>query len=126
MSAEEVEAVESAGPWRRGALVWYAVFGGLGAWIVHLVFVVGAEHWSHTHPRYSWTLNASTVVCAAATVVALGLAWRLLRAAGDADPAATDDAGQLVFLAQVGLLVGAINLALILLEGSYVLFIPRA
>ena len=50
---------------------------------------------------------------------------RLLVIAAGSDPASNDDAGQLLFLAQLGLLVGAINLALILLEGSYVLFIPR-
>jgi hypothetical protein len=53
------------------------------------------------------------------------LARRLLITAAGSDPASNDDAGQLLFLAQLGLLVGAINLALILLEGSYVLFIPR-
>ena len=51
--------------------------------------------------------------------------YRLLVAASGSDPASNDDAGQLLFLAQLGLLIGAINLALILLEGSYVLFIPR-
>jgi hypothetical protein len=60
------------------------------------------------------------------------LAWRLLLAVRGsaaertAEAEGADDAAQLRFLAQLGLLVGAINLALILLEGSYVLFIPRA
>ncbi len=44
---------------------------------------------------------------------------------GRGEPMDSDDAGQLHFLGQVGLLVGAINLALILLEGSYVLSIPQ-
>jgi hypothetical protein len=65
------------------------------------------------------------VVCTFATVAAMLLAHRLLIIAAGSDPASNDDAGQLLFLAQLGLLVGAINLALILLEGSYVLFIPR-
>jgi hypothetical protein len=125
MTADQVERIESASPLRRGFEVWYAVLGGIGAWIVHLLFVVCAEHWSYLHSQYGWTLHAATVVCALATIVALVLSYRLFGAASGSDPAANDDAGQLLFLAQLGLLIGAINLALILLEGSYVLFIPR-
>jgi hypothetical protein len=125
MTADQVAKIETASPLRRGIQVWYATFGGLGAWIVHLVFVVSAEHWTYLHPRYGWILHAATLVCASAAIVAIVLARRLLVAASGADPSSGDDAGQLRFLAQIGLLVGAINLALILLEGSYVLFIPR-
>lgn len=120
-----VEAIETAGPLRRGMEVWYAAFGGIGAWIVHLMFVVSAEHWSYLHHQWSWTLHAATGLCATATLAAIALAWRLRTIAVGHDPSGTDDTGQLLFLAQVGLLVGAINLALILLEGAYVVFIPR-
>jgi hypothetical protein len=105
--------------------VWYAAFGGIAAWTVHLLFVASFEHWTFLHSEYSWTLHAVTVVCTLATVAAMLLARRLLNIAAGSDPASNDDAGQLLFLAQLGLLVGAINLALILLEGSFVLFIPR-
>jgi hypothetical protein len=125
MSAE-VATIESAGPLRRGLEVWYAAFGGIGAWTVHLLFVVSAEHWSHLHPHWSWTLHAATAVCAAATLASIGLAWRLRSVASGNDPAGVDDGGQLLFLAHLGLLVGIINLALILLEGTYAVFIPRA
>ena len=125
MSAPTVGQIEKASPLRRGVEVWYAVLGGIAAWTVHLTFVVSAEHWTHVHPEFGWTLHAATGVCALATIGALFLARRLYIAASGSDPASNDDAGQLLFLAQLGLLIGAINLALILLEGSYVLFIPR-
>jgi hypothetical protein len=130
MTIAEVERIERASPLRRAVEVWFAAFGGIGTWTVHLLFVVSAEHWSYLHHEYRWTLHAATVVCAVLTIVALLLARRLYVVASEGDPDATDaashdDAGQLLFLAQLGLLVGAINLALILLEGSYVLFIPR-
>jgi hypothetical protein len=125
MTADQVEQIESASSLRRGFEVWYAVLGGVGAWTVHLVFVVCAEHWSYLHSQFGWTLHLATAVCAFATIVALALAYRLFVAASGGDPASNDDVGQLLFLAQFGLLIGAINLALILLEGSYVLFIPR-
>lgn len=126
MTAPAVEAIESATPLRRGIQVWYAAFGGVGAWIVHLVGLVAAEHWTATHPRWGWTLDALTAVTAAATLIALWLSWRLRTAARGANEAGSDDAGQMLFLGNLGLLVGAINLALILLEGSYVHLIPRS
>jgi hypothetical protein len=125
VNTSRVEEIEDASAPRRALIVWYAAFGGIAAWIVHLVFVASAAHWTHLHPRYGWTLHAATAVCALATILAIVLSWRLYRAAAGSDAAARDDAGQILFLAQFGLLVGAINLALILVEGSYVLFIPR-
>jgi hypothetical protein len=125
MTAEQVEEVETASAVRRGIEVWYAAFGGIAAWTVHFLFVVSAEHWSYLHGGYAWTLHVATALCAAATVVAMVLAARLHAMASGRDPSSNDDAGQLLFLAQLGLLVGAINLALILLEGAYAVFIPR-
>ncbi|MDQ1379474.1 MAG: hypothetical protein QOJ71_193 [Actinomycetota bacterium] len=125
MNVAEVKRIERAPALRRGIEVWYAAFGGIAAWTVHLLFVASFEHWTFLHSEYGWTLHAATVVCTFATVAAMLLAHRLLIIAAGSDPASNDDAGQLLFLAQLGLLVGAINLALILLEGSYVLFIPR-
>jgi hypothetical protein len=125
MSAAAVARVESASVLRRAVEVWYAALGGAAVWIVHLVFLVAAEHWTHLHARYGWTLHVATVVCALATVLALLLAWRLYDMARGSDPSGADDAGQLLFLAQLGLLVNTISLALILIEGSYALFIPR-
>jgi hypothetical protein len=126
LTTAQVTEIESASARQRGFRVWFAVFGGLAAWIVHLVFLASAEHWTYTDHQWSWTLDAATAVTALVTLVALRLAWQLHKAASGADPSGSDDAGQLLFLAQIGLLVGAINLALILLEGSYVLFLPRS
>ena len=50
--------IETASPLRRGVTVWYAVFGGVGAWTVHLMYLVCAEHWTHVHHQWAWTLNA--------------------------------------------------------------------
>lgn len=122
---QRLDSIERAGPLRRGIEVWYAAFGGIGAWIVHLLFVVSAEHWSFIHHQWAWTLHAATAICATLTLAALALAWRLRSVAVGHDPAGADDAGQMLFLAHLGLLVGTINLALIVLEGSYVVFIPR-
>jgi hypothetical protein len=125
VSAEQVEEIESAPVLRRGLLVWYPVAGPVLLWTAHLVFLASAEHWAHDEHQWAWTLNAATVVTALGTVVALVMCWRLLKVAEEGDEGSADDTGQLKFLAQLGLLVGAINLALILLEGSYVWFFPH-
>ena len=63
-----------------------------------------AEHWTHTHHQWSWTLHACTVVTALATIVALLLAWRLVQSGhGAATTSGNDDAGQLLFLGRLGL-----------------------
>jgi hypothetical protein len=125
MTAEQVDDIETAPAVRRGIEVWYAAFGGIAAWTAHFLFVISAEHWSVLHSEYGWTLHAATAVCALATIVALVLAARLHAIASGSDASSNDDAGQLLFIAQMGLLVGAISLALILLEGAYAVFIPR-
>ena len=126
MSAPTVEDIESASALRRGLVVWYPVAGPVLIWMSHLLFLAAAEHWAYIYPRWSWTLNAATAVTAIATVVAILLSWRLLGIARGADESGRDDAGQLLFLAQLGILVGIINLALILAEGAYVWVLPHS
>jgi|GEM_PF-2373738 len=118
------DAIAHASALRRGVEVWYAVFGGIGAWTVHLLALVALVRFTCNAHDYLWVMHVLTVVTAAATVLAIGLSWRLVRAGRPADESGSDPAGRLHFLGQVGLLVGAVNLALILLEGLYVLLIP--
>ena len=125
MRPASVDRIETASAIRRGVTVWYAAFGGVGAWTVHLVYETSAVQWTRNDPRWEWTLHAATIACAVATVIAMVLARRLVLAAHGAREGGADDAGQLTFLGNLGLLVGAINLALILLEGAYVLLIPH-
>jgi hypothetical protein len=125
MKEMTVERIESASPLWRGLFVWYAAFGSVGAWTVHLVYEASAVRWTHNSPRWEWTLHAVTVATVLATLLAMALAYRLTRVAAGADESSTADAGQLLFLGRLGLLVGTIDLALIVLEGAYVLVIPH-
>ena len=119
MRLPSVEAIERAGPIKRGFVVWYAVFGGLGAWTVHLVMSAALVRWlSNVHEGH-WPLDVVTAVCVVATLLALWLSWRLYRVAGGADEGGADDPGQLLFLAYLGLAFNVINLALIVIEGAY-------
>jgi hypothetical protein len=110
---------------REGGLAfWYAVLGGIAAWTVHLLTLSSIDRLTCNLGGYAWVMHAVTGVTAAATVAAMVLAYRLFRAGGD-DDAAGSVAGRLRFFGTLGLLVGAVNLALILLEGSYVELLPR-
>lgn len=119
MKLPSVEEIERAGPITRGFVVWYAVFGGLGAWTVHLVSSAAIVRWLSNIHEGHWPLDVITAVCVVATLLALYLSWRLYRVARGADESGADDAGQLLFLSYLGLLFNVINLALIVIEGAY-------
>ncbi|HZQ59486.1 MAG TPA: hypothetical protein VFA84_15705 [Acidimicrobiales bacterium] len=123
---DRVEALEQAGPLKRGVLVWFAVFGGLGAWTVHLVASAAMARWLFNIHEGHWPLDVVTAVCVVVTLVALALSWRLYRIAGTTDEGDADDAGQLRFLASLGLLFNIINLALIVIEGAYAVALFQA
>jgi hypothetical protein len=101
--------------------VWYAVFGGVAAWTVHLLALASLVQWTVDEHTGEWPLHVITAVTVAVTLHAMFLSARMYRGARDADEESDTEAGQLHFLGMVGLLVGAINLALILIEGIYVI-----
>ena len=107
---------------RRGVPLWYAVVGGIGAWTVHLVFLSSFARFTCNQKGTTWVQHLVTLVTAGATVLAMSLALSMVRRGNDDESAGTEP-GRTRFLGLVGLLIGGINLALILLEGSYVLFI---
>jgi hypothetical protein len=107
----------------HGLKVWYAVVGGIGAWTVHMLFLSSFVQYTCNEGHVGWVHHVVTAVTAAATVLSMVLAWSLVREGADADEAAPSYEGRTRFLGMAGLLIGAINLALILLEGSYVFFL---
>ncbi len=126
MRLPTVEAIERAGPITRGFIVWYAVFGGLGAWTVHLVFTAAIVRWLFNIHEGHWPLDVAPAVCIAATLLALWMSWRLYRVARGAEESAADDPGQLLFLSYLGLAFNVINLALIVIEGAYAVALFQA
>jgi len=121
--------IESAGPARRSVLVWFAVFGGVAAWTAHLLFFVSMVQYTCNVGGDVWVLHLVTALTAAATIAAIALSANLLRIARDNGRGADDDRdtpdARLRFLGGLGVLVGAINLLLILAEGSLVPFLRR-
>jgi hypothetical protein len=107
---------------RSSFATWFAVTGGIGAWIAHLVFSASIVRLLCDYPGWTWVLHVATALTAAVTLVAMAMSVALVREGRDREDADTPG-GQLTFLGLLGLMVGAINLALILLEGSYAIFL---
>ncbi len=107
---------------RSFVATWFAVLGGIGAWMVHLTYSASVVRLTCEHPGLIWSIHAVTALTALVTVLAIAMAAALVRESADPESAGTRG-GQLRFLGLMGLLVGAINLALILLEGSFAIFL---
>jgi hypothetical protein len=107
---------------RSTLATWFAVTGGIWAWAAHLTFSASVVRLLCDYPGWTWVLHAATALTAAVTLVALAMSAALVREGRDPEDADTAG-GQFTFLGVLGLMVGAINLALIVLEGSYAFFL---
>jgi hypothetical protein len=106
---------------RAGRLVWAAVWAGPVLWLAHLTANSALVRFN-CNAGWLWLQHAGTAAAAAGTLAALAACTALARRAPDREDAATA-AGRTRFLGLFGVLVNAVSLALILLEGSYALFI---
>jgi len=120
-ATDAAERIEQDSPIRRGFTVWYAVFGGVAAWAVHLMFEASFARYSCNRGNQQWPMHLVTVLTAAATIVAILLSIRLIRAGEDSPQDEPSAGGRLHYLGIAGVLIGVINLLLILVEGSYIL-----
>jgi hypothetical protein len=103
-------------------LVWSALVVPIGAWTVHIILIASLAHLSCSHPGLHWVMHASTAALALITIAAMAVAWHYARLPNGED--AGSATASLRFLSHVALIVGAANLLLILVEGSYVVFLP--
>jgi hypothetical protein len=107
----------------RGPRVWIPVLGPIGAWIVHLVVDSSISRLACNAHRYEWLQHAVTAATALVVIVCMALAVGLVRAGRGATDEEGTPSGQALFLGVFALFLGAVNLALILLEGTYLVVI---
>ena len=107
----------------RAFRAWYGVIAGIGAWTVHLLAVSSLAREACLRAGTIWVMHAITAACAAATILALVFAWQFARQPGEDESGFAE--GRERFLGRLGLLISAINLLLILGEGSYVELVRR-
>jgi hypothetical protein len=124
MSVARSERTAPAG----GLRFWFAVLGGIGAWLAHLITLTSLVRYTcNVHGHTQWVEHAVTAATALVTLAALALCVQYLRAAGsDADEGAGTPWGRTRFLATFGVLSNSVNLLLILVEGTYVFVIRPA
>jgi hypothetical protein len=104
-------AARSAVPSARAA--WYAVVAPIVAWLVHLCAEASLVQHTCNSAGTQWPMHAVTGVCIAVTLSAMAVAFRISQTPSP----------PWRFVGLLGVIVGAANLVLILLEGSYVVFI---
>jgi hypothetical protein len=104
---------------REAVLVWYGLLGSIGAWTIHLVFFAAYVRYTCNRSGSLWAMHLITAVTLAMTAVALFLCWKMLRDSSEGDESADDEGGRAQFLARLGLLIGVVNFALIVLEEVY-------
>ena len=105
---------------RDAVLVWYALLGSIGAWTIHLVLFAAYVRFSCNAPGSSWFMHVATVVTLAMTVLAMWLCQRMIRSS-EGDESSDEEGGRAQFIARMGLMIGALNFALIALEEIYLI-----
>ncbi len=107
---------------RRGALLWSAALVGIAAWMVHITAASALVRYACNNEGTLWMVHVATFVTAAITAVGTWICLAVMRSSGDDESEGTL-AGNHTFAGLFGVITGAFSLALILLEGSYALFL---
>ena len=102
--------------------MWTAALGGIGLWMVHITAVSSLVQYACNAKGTLWWLHAATVVTALPTLAIMRVCWNLIRHSEE-DESSSTLAGNHTFIGVFGFITGAFSLALILLEGSYVIFL---
>jgi hypothetical protein len=116
----------------HGPLLWFALVGGLAAWIAHVGIEITLAAVSHGRPNVIALMNAATVATALVAILSMVAGFAVVRSAGwrpghdeaiGASDVATTSA-RIYFLGWFAVAMGAINLVLIVAEGLYVVYLP--
>ena len=107
---------------RSTILLWSAALVGIAAWMVHITLASGIVEFACNEKGTLWTVHLATLVTAAVTAVGIWICLGVMRTAED-DEGSGSLAGNHSFVGVFGVITGAFSLALILLEGSYALFL---
>ncbi len=127
MSAEEARRSHSImSAVKDGVTIWFALLGGLAAWIIHLLAFVSLADLSTRSSSVRWAMHGITAATLAMTVAALALSVRLARDAGDVDESERNSRGRSRFIGLMGIVIGIINFMLIALEELYLNIIRRS
>jgi hypothetical protein len=94
-------------------MMWWGLFGGIVVWLAHLTATAALAPLTCDTRSVLWVIHGVTAMCLLVTTWHTWFSWRLRFAGGE--PRA--------FLSDLGVIVNVTNLALIALEGAFVLFV---
>jgi len=110
----------------RGLRAAFTLGGSTAAWVAHLFFASSFVQYTCDTPGARWGQHVATLVCA---VIAASAGWVGYGFYREGQPD-TEDAGTRRganhFIGLLGMIFAAVNLLLILAEGSYVVLIHPA
>jgi hypothetical protein len=112
--------IEVLAPPTRGFRLWYAVLGGIGWWMVHILGIAGLARARCLHPSIVWAMHGLTVGTVALTTIAVIWSAGVWRHSNGGPEEGAEPSGRLLFLGRFGVLVGAVSILLIVWEGAYV------
>ncbi len=104
---------------RNLVVTWFPVFGSIPAWAFHLLALTALTRYSCNVTSTRWTLHAITAATLAMAALATAMSARMVHVGGD--EASPEGPGRLAFLGRLGLILGATDVLLIVLEEIYVL-----
>lgn len=107
---------------RSPALLWSAALVGIVAWMVHITFASGIVDFTCNKAGTLWSIHLATLATGAVTAAGIWICYGVMRRTGEDESSGTL-AGNHSFVGVFGVITGGFSLALILLEGSYVLFL---
>jgi len=100
-------------------VVWWAAFGSILLWMVHLVSEAALVAVRGQHPDVMWVMHGLTMVLAGAVLIGMWYCWSLTKLSTDSESVGSPG-GRTVFIGWLGVLIGALNLLLIVYEGVLV------
>jgi hypothetical protein len=100
-------------------IVWWAAFGSILLWMVHLVSEAALVAVRGQHPDVMWVMHGLTMVLAGAVLIGMWYCWSLTKLSTDSESVGSPG-GRTVFIGWLGVLIGALNLLLIVYEGVLV------
>jgi hypothetical protein len=121
---QTMERPRATTPAPSGPVLWFATFGGIVTWMVHLIAEASLVPLHEEHRDVVWVMHGLTVVLALGVLVGMRISWSYARLGMDeeADPT---PAGRTAFLGLLGLVIGALSLVLVVYEGVLVSVIRR-
>ncbi len=101
-----------------GAMIWIVTYGTIVLWLIHVGVEISLAGHGRGRPWVPWVMNGLTVALALFSVLATWAAWRIVGRHQQDESHLSPD-GRTAFLGWMGVFIGSCDVALIVVEGVY-------